>query len=172
MTHPSFDALYRDHYARVLGFCRRVLGGHGEAEDATQEIFMRGYRAFNRYQPDRPFGPWIGTIASRYCVDLLRARQRLGRLFSDVGEYAEDPPDPAHNGQAALIESRDADSVARAVDALPDKYRLPILLAYYADASYDDIAASLNLSRNHVGVLLLRGRQRLRKELAEFEEEI
>jgi len=115
MTQPSFDALYREHYARVLGFCRRVLGGHGDAED---------------------------------------------------------PPDPAHNGQAALIESRDANSVARAVDALPEKYRLPILLAYYADASYDDIAASLNLSRNHVGVLPLWGRQRLRKELAEFEEEI
>ena len=69
-----------------------------------------------------------------------------------------------------MITERGA-KVRAAIAALPEKYRLPILLAYYDEASYDDIAEALGLSRNHVGVLLLRGKQALRKALAPSEEE-
>ena len=61
--------------------------------------------------------------------------------------------------------------VRAALAALPEKYRLPIVLAYYNDASYDEIAEALGISRNHVGVLLLRGKQALRKALAPSEED-
>ncbi|MEQ8858764.1 MAG: sigma-70 family RNA polymerase sigma factor [Pseudomonadales bacterium] len=167
MVQPSFDALYREHYPRVLGICRRLLGAAGDAEDAAQDTFVRGYRAFARYRPEDPFGPWIGAIASNHCIDLLRRRQRLNELFSDADDAADSLPDPTGNGVGPLIEASDAAAVSAAVDRLPDRYRLPILLAYYADASYDDIAANLGITRNHVGVLLLRGRERLRHELAE-----
>lgn len=169
MVRPSFDVLYREHYPRVLGLCRRLLGSTGDAEDATQDSFVRGYRAFARYRPDQPFGPWIGAIASNHCIDLLRRRQRSNELFSEADD-AEALPDPADNGVGPLIEACDAAAVAAAVDRLPDRYRLPILLAYYADLSYDDIAGALGVTRNHVGVLLLRGRERLRHDLAETAE--
>ncbi len=168
MAQPSFEDLYREHYPRVLGFCRRMLGSAGDAEDAAQEAFVRGYRTLRRYRPEQPFGPWIGAIASNHCIDLLRRRQRLTAVFDAGEDAAEELPDPTENGAAPLIAASDADAVAAAVDGLPEKYRLPILLAYYADASYDDIAATLGTTRNHVGVLLLRGRERLRRELAEL----
>jgi RNA polymerase sigma factor (sigma-70 family) len=74
-------------------------------------------------------------------------------------------------GIDALVISERGGRVRAAIAALPEKYRLPILLAYYDDASYDEIAEALGLSRNHVGVLLLRGKQALRKTLAPSEEE-
>ncbi len=166
MNKASFDALYREHYARVLGLCRRVLSGAADAEDAAQEVFMRAYRSFGRYKARDPFGPWINTIASNYCIDVLRRRKRLGDVFSDVQLDESEAASPLENGVGALIGAYEAERITRAVEALPERYRLPIVLAYYADASYDEIAQTLGIMPNHVGVLLLRGKQRLRAALA------
>ncbi len=166
MDKAAFDALYREHYRRVHGLCRRMLGGATDAEDATQEVFMRGYRSFGRYGSQDPFGPWINTIATNYCIDVLRGNRRVRDLFSEETEPAE-AESPLENGAAPLIRSQDAESVNRAVEALPEQYRLPIVLAYYSDASYDEIAETLGITRNHVGVLLLRGRKKLRAHLAD-----
>ena len=166
MNKAAFDAYYREHYRRVHGLCRRMLGQAADAEDATQEVFMRGYRSFGRYRSQDPFGPWINTIATNYCIDVLRGNKRARDLFSPEAE-PEEAESPLDNGSAPLIRSEDADAVKRAVEALPEQYRLPIVLAYYSDASYDEIADTLGITRNHVGVLLLRGRKKLRAELAE-----
>jgi RNA polymerase sigma factor (sigma-70 family) len=72
---------------------------------------------------------------------------------------------------ASLISAHEADAITAAVEALPEQYRLPIVLAYYADASYDEIANTLGITPNHVGVLLLRGKRRLRQDLARLTEE-
>lgn len=171
MNRARFDALYREQYPRVLGLCRRMLGSVSDPEDAAQEVFMRGFRALARYRTDQPFGAWIGAIATNYCIDLLRRRQRWGRLFSDEPAQVEKFADPTKHGVAPLIDSHEADVVSRAVDALPEKLRVPLVLAYYADATYDEIAATLGITRNYVGVLLMRARERLRAALPEFESE-
>lgn len=132
---------------------------------------MRGYRAFGRYKSRDPFGPWIGTIATNYCIDVLRQRRRLSELFTDSPNEVLEPTDPAENGVASLISAHEADAITAAVEALPEQYRLPIVLAYYADASYDEIANTLGITSNHVGVLLLRGKRRLRQDLARLTEE-
>lgn len=169
MNKAVFDALYREHYHRVVGLCRRMLGTTLDAEDAAQEVFMRAYRAFGSYKARDPFGPWIGAIARNYCIDVLRQRKRLGDVFADTAadEAAlADPADPLENGVGALISAYEAEAINRAVEALPEKYRLPVVLAYYADASYQEIAETLGTTANHVGVLLLRGKERLRQALA------
>lgn len=193
MSRADFDILYREHYPRVLGLCRRVLGGASDsdaARDATQEVFMRGYRAYAQYRPEEPFGAWIGAIASNYCVDQLRRHRRFATVFAETAEdaaamaetgagVATDGTESAvnttanagQNGVDALISAYRADTINRAVDGLPEKYRLPIVLAYYRGASYDEIAETLGITPNHVGILLLRGRQRLRRDLTEFDEE-
>ena len=172
MSKAAFDALYREHYYQIRAQCRRMLGSEFDAEDATQEVFMRGYRAFGRYKARDPFGPWIGTIATNYCIDVLRRRQRLKDVFAEVSDDVADPPDPSEDGLGTLISSHDAQAITQAVEALPEGYRLPIVLAYYSDASYDEIAKTLGVTANHVGVLLLRGKQRLRRDLAERHEEL
>lgn len=164
MDKVAFDALYQAHYRRVLGLCRRMLGRAADAEDATQEIFMRGFRAFSSYRSQDPFGPWIGAIASNYCIDVLRKERRLASVFKEEAEPPE-PVSPTENGAALLISAYKADAINQAVEALPEQYRLPVVLAYYADASYEEIADTLGITSNHVGVLLLRGKKRLRQAL-------
>jgi len=165
MNKAAFNTQYRAHYHQVLGLCRRMLGNMQDAEDATQEVFMKGYRSYAHYRQHRPFGPWIKSIASNHCIDLLRRRKRLTSVFADVEADSEEPVDTALATEDALINAHDAHSINEAVIGLPEKYRLPIVMAYYSDASYEEIAGKLGIKRNHVGVLLLRARQQLRQVL-------
>jgi RNA polymerase sigma-70 factor (ECF subfamily) len=169
MSRAAFETHYREHYHAVRSFCRRMLGTSHDAEDAAQEVFMRAYRAFGRYRPRDPFGPWVRTIAANYCLDVLRGRRRLSEVFDDTD--TSEPVDPAGNGATLLISAYEAEAISGAVQSLPEKYRLPIVLAYYADATYDEIAGTLGITRNHVGVLLLRGKEQLRRRLNQLHEE-
>jgi RNA polymerase sigma-70 factor, ECF subfamily len=167
----DFEAEYRSSYGRVFGLCLRLLGATVLAEDAAQDAFVRAYRALDRYDPAQPFGAWVIGIARNHCIDLLRRRRHGELRFGDeAAELAAAESDSTEGIDALVIGERGA-KVRAAIAALPEKYRLPILLAYYDDASYDEIAEALGLSRNHVGVLLLRGKQSLRKALAPSEEE-
>jgi RNA polymerase sigma-70 factor, ECF subfamily len=162
---PSFDALYRQHYPRVLGLCRRLLRHAAQAEDATQEVFMRAYRAFRDYDGAQPFAPWVLKIASNYCVDVVRRRAREAEVFGSEEAELRDVESDDPGAVTALISAENAAEVRAAMDRLPDKHRVPLVLAYYNESSYDDIAATLDITRNHVGVLILRGKQALRREL-------
>ncbi len=173
-TNVAFEILYREYYVRVFGLCRQLLGSPSLAEDAAQETFMRAYRHFDRYDATLPFWQWIATIANRHCIDVLRKRKRSGTLFAgsaiedeeiELDQFSSGAPPPP----VQLAGEQDATALADAISALPDKYRVPLVLAYFHDATYDDIARDLDISRNHVGVLLLRAKQQLRKSLEEGE---
>lgn len=140
------------------------------AEDAAQDAFVRAYRGLDRYDPSQPFAAWVMGIARNHCIDLLR-RRRHGelRLGDEAAERAAAEAESVEGVDALVINER-SDRVRAALAALPEKYRLPIVLVYYDEASYDDIAEVLGISRNHVGVLLLRGKQALRKALARSQE--
>jgi RNA polymerase sigma-70 factor (ECF subfamily) len=165
----EFEALYQSHYPRVLGLCNRLLGRGMQAEDAAQEVFVRAYRRLDQYDTTLPFGAWVGGIATHHCVDLLRRRARERRLFDDA--QPEAIADDALNGAALLTQTERTVRVQAAIAELPDKYRVPLVLAYYFESSYDEIAQALGVTSNHVGVLLLRGKRMLRGALAEFGEE-
>ena len=167
----DFEAEYRSSYGRVFGLCLRLLGGTVLAEDAAQDAFVRAYRALDRYDPAQPFAAWVVGIARNHCIDLLRRRRHGELRFGDEAAELAAAESESTEGIDALMISERGGRVRAAIAALPEKYRLPILLAYYDDASYDEIAEALGLSRNHVGVLLLRGKQALRKTLAPSEEE-
>lgn len=163
--HTAFDILYKEYYPRVFGLCRRLLNSAELAEDATQETFMRAYRKFGKFDADRGFWQWIAAIANNHCIDLLRTRNRNRFLFGDEEaellalENAVSADVPV---LSELIALEDADALSSAVATLEDKYRVPLVLAYFEYTSYDGIAEQLGVTRNHVGVLLLRARHRLR----------
>ncbi len=166
--NAAFEVLYREYYARVHGLCRRLLGTGDLAEDAVQETFMRAYRNFRKYDPSLPFWQWIAAIANNYCIDLLRKKTKTQALFGEESVEAESIVD-ADGSQpvAEVIAAQDADRLQAAVLDLPPKYRVPVVLAYFSQLSYDEIAEQLNISRNHVGVLLLRAKQQLRGALSD-----
>lgn len=160
-----FDAFQPD----VLRLCTRLLGSEDEARDAAQETFLRARNGIGRYQAERPFRPWLLAVASHHAIDRLRRRRAERRLFAADADPDAPGAQAAEGGPSPL--QRELAAAARrellaAIDALPDRYRAPIVLRYYADLDHDEIAVLLGVSRGQVATLLLRGRRRLRAQLA------
>ena len=164
--NTAFEILYREYYVRVFGLCRRLLNSTPLAEDAAQETFMKAYKNFHKYNAEQPFWQWIAAIANNHCIDLLRQGNRQGALFGDEAselDQLESADMPILND---LISVEEADALNAAVANLNVKFRIPVVLAYFNQFSYEEIAEQLQISRNHVGVLLLRAKQQLRTALA------
>ncbi len=161
----AFAILYQEYYPRVFALCRLLLLTRDGAEDAAQETFTKAYKNFRQYQPERPFWHWVASIAHHHCIDELRQRNRWQNLEPDVEGVLDHLESPEPVTLDLLISAQDQHQVRKAIDGLPEKYRVPLVLAYLAQLSYDEIAALLGISRNHVGVLLLRAKERLRAQL-------
>jgi RNA polymerase sigma-70 factor (ECF subfamily) len=161
----DFAGIYREHHRRVLNLCTYLLNSATAAEDAAHEVFLRVQRNLDAYNPAYCISNWILKIASNYCMDLLRKRAREKRLF--VAD-PPDVPDPSSNRPGALgeiLKSETGRNVRRALASLNDKFRIPLILSFYNDFSYDEIAAFLDIPRNTVATLLFRGKQQLREKL-------
>jgi RNA polymerase sigma-70 factor (ECF subfamily) len=163
----AFAEAYTAHFRRVRGLCRQLLGSTDRAEDAAQEAFIRAYRAFASYDSTQPFAAWIMKIARNPCLDLLRRRSTEKALFGNETEEVALAEAPEPDGLGAVLGAERASAVNAAVAKLPERYRVPLALAYYADADYSEIASQLGLTRTHVGVLLCRAKQLLRQSLAD-----
>lgn len=163
--NKAFEVLYREYYVRVFGLCRRLLVSQELAEDATQETFMRAYKSFGKFDAEQPFWHWIATIANNHCIDKLRSKNRSDQLFGDEAAEIENMASQDVSVVHRLIADEDGQALNTAMASLPDKYRVPLVLAYFNQLSYDEIAEQLSVSRTHVGVLLLRGKKLVRAAL-------
>jgi RNA polymerase sigma-70 factor (ECF subfamily) len=167
MTEVAFAEAYTAHYRQVRGLCRQLLGTTERAEDAAQESFVRAYRAWATRDPAQPVIAWVMRIARNHCLDLLRRRSREKKLFGDEEVETVAAEAPGADGLGAALTAERAAEVNAAVAKLPERYRVPLALAYFGDQDYDEIAAALGITRNHVGVLLCRAKQLLRQTLAQ-----
>jgi RNA polymerase sigma-70 factor (ECF subfamily) len=162
----AWGELYRQYAPAIFRFCRRAMPTREDAEDATMDIFIKVHQKLSQYDSSRSFSAWLYTVAANHCWDLLRRRK--GRQDLETGEIENMPlehPDPGQLEQ--LIERRTSQEVRRALDQLPARARMALVLRYYADMSYDDVAATLGVRRAFVGVVLLRARHQLRDVLGE-----
>jgi RNA polymerase sigma factor (sigma-70 family) len=162
----AWGELYRQYVLAIFHFCRRVMPTREDAEDATMDIFIKVRQKLGQYDSSRPFSAWLYTVAANHCWDLLRRRKLRQDL--ETGEIENMPlehPDPGRLEQ--LIEQQSSQEIRRALDKLPTRARMALVLRYYADMSYDDIAATLGVRRAFVGVVLLRARHQLRDLLGE-----
>ena len=158
----AFGALFRSFERDVVRLCTHLLGSADEAEDAASEAFLRARRALDGYDGARPFRPWLLSIAAHHAIDRLRRRATEKRLFDPAAPDADATAAPGMSPLHLEMNAERGRQVRAAVDALPDRYRAPLVLRYYADLDYAAIAAQLDISRAQVATLLFRGRQRLR----------
>jgi RNA polymerase sigma-70 factor (ECF subfamily) len=159
----AFGGLYRRFSRRVLGLCLHLLGSREEAEDAASEVFLKVRAAIGRYDPSLPFRPWLIGIATKHCLDRLRRRRREQRLFEAEPEVPAGATEPGPSPLAELLEEEGRAALRTAVAALPERYRLALALRYFAEMSYDEMAARLGWSRQRVAVTLFRAKQMLRR---------
>jgi RNA polymerase sigma-70 factor (ECF subfamily) len=165
-SEHDFADLYKTHYRRVFGLCRYLLNSFDAAEDATHEVFLKAQRKLVTYDPSLPFSSWLSGIATNHCIDLLRRKTTEKRIFEPgAGDMAESAPSANISPLNEMVAAEQGHDVRHALSQLPEKYRVPLVLAYYNEMSYDEIAAALGLGRNHVATLIFRGKQQLRQKL-------
>jgi RNA polymerase sigma-70 factor (ECF subfamily) len=157
----AFGDLVSRYQSAVYNMAYRMLGDPTEAEDATQEVFVRAWNQLHTFQLDRRFSTWLLSIASHHCIDVLRRRRPTAPL-DDVALYVESD-DPAPEDIALQGEQRDI--VQRLLNTLPEKYRSVTVLRYYNDLSYDEIARLTGLTESAVKTQLHRARRMLAEEL-------
>lgn len=160
----AWGEIYRQFAAPIFRFCRRALPTREDAEDATTEIFLKVREKLAQYDAQRPFAAWLYRVSANHCWDILRRRRIRQDLETDgVETMPLEHPDPSQLDQ--LIADRSGAQVRSALDRLPRRARLALVLRYYSDMSYDEIADTLGVRRAFVGVLLLRARHQLRQAL-------
>ena len=153
----AFEQLVQRFQRRVYGFAFQHLRDLDEAQDLTQEIFVKLYRNLDRFDQERPFEPWFWKLAANTAINYRRKR-------------VPTPVDQASGPEAASPERREHDpALVEALSGLDASYRLPLLLHYYADLSLEQVAMSLNLSVPAIKSRLHRARALLRNALAETE---
>ena len=160
----AWGELYREFAPAIFRFCRRALPAREDAEDATNEVFMKVRQKLGTYDSSRPFTAWLYKVASNHCWDMLRRRRiRQDLETGDVETLPLEHPDP---GQLEQLQAEHTSKEVRAgLDKLPDRARMALVLRYFSDMSYDEIAETLGVRRAFVGVLLLRARHQLREIL-------
>lgn len=160
----AWGQLYRDYAPAIFRFCRRALPTREDAEDATMEIFMKLRDKLSQFDDTRSFSAWLYRVAANHCWDILRRRKvRQDKETEDVDEVPLEHPDP--NQLDRLIEQRTCEEVRQALHKLGARARMALVLRYYSDMSYDEIADALGVRRAFVGVVLLRARHELRQAL-------
>ena len=162
-TPPSWDDLVRQHSSRVYRLAYRLTGNQHDAEDLTQEVFVRVFRSLPSYTPGT-FEGWLHRITTNLFLDMARRRQRI--RFERLGDQAvgllrDDEPTPAQAFDARHLDT----DVQQALEALAPEYRAAVVLCDIEGLSYEEIAATLGVKLGTVRSRIHRGRAQLRAAL-------
>jgi len=170
----SFELLLHKYRTPLVNFLYRMVRDSAAAEDLAQEVFLRVYRARKRYAPSAKFTTWLFRIATNLALNALRdTRYRQGEVSLDrPGDSTEadrpalELPDRQPGVEQQLMARHRAEQIRRAIQALPEKQCVAVLLHKYQEMDYDQIARILDCSESALKSLLFRAYQTLRVELA------
>lgn len=160
----AFADLYHRHARFAYGTALLITRDREAAAEAVQEAFIKVFRHLGQFDPDRPFRPWLYRILVHEAVSLCR---RWSRFPPPVDPVAQDGPGPDTTEAAAVSRERAA-AVWAAIQALPESFRITVILRYYTGLSEDEIATALGVQPGTVKSRLARARERLREPLAPF----
>lgn len=159
----AFGEFVRRHTATVHRWMARAVGVE-DADDLTQEVFLKAYRGLPRFREEAPPRAWLASIADNAVKNRYRARGRFRRIFTSAGETTP-AFEPAGSGRSPEENARAEESrryVAEALKNLPAEFRMPVVLRDLEEWSYEEIAASLALPVGTVKSRISRGRGQLK----------
>ena len=195
-AYAEFEQLLRRSYSRAYSAAYRMMGNASDAEDLTQEAYVRVWAAFDRYDRSRPFEGWLFRILSNLAIDRWRrlsgavvcsldaespgaktSLTRRGRGFSGNGRDGKGAPllscladdRPSSMPEMSYLRSETGRRVRRALSALPGDYRKAVLLADVQGYSYEEIAQRVGCPVGTIRSRLHRGRQLLRQNLLKLQ---
>lgn len=162
----AFRELSNEHLAAIVTYATRLLGNSAEAEDIAQETFLRAWQKAADYRPTARVSTWLHTIAHNLAIDALRKRRGGTLELDDERDRAPDSGSPA----ALLARKAEALGVQAALERLPERQKMALLLAHEQGLGNQEIAEVMALHVEAVESLLSRGRRKLRELLAPNEE--
>lgn len=171
----AFEEIVSRYRNSLTNYLYRFLNDYEEAVDLAQETFVRVYFALDRYHTQYAFSTYIYRIATNLAISEIRRRKRR-RLLSLTGLFqAEDdssvefqPPDDRILPDAELVQDERSEVIGRAIAALPEKYRIPVVLRDIEGRSYDEIAEIMELGLGTTKSRISRGRGLLKEKLQHY----
>jgi RNA polymerase sigma-70 factor, ECF subfamily len=160
----AFACIVERFQKPIYSLAYRMLGNARDAEDAAQETFLRAYRALGAYDSHRPLSTWLLAVAAHLCIDRLR-RRRLREVSLDALPPWRWGAAPATDPQRSVEEAERADEIAQILATLPEDYRLVVVLRYWHDLGYSEIAEVVGDSESAVKSRLHRARRLVAAQL-------
>jgi RNA polymerase sigma-70 factor (ECF subfamily) len=168
----QFEVFMRNYQNMVFSTAMRLLASHQDAEDVTQEVFLRAYERFKQLREDPRAGGWLRTVARNLSLNHLSRYRSRWSFFSElVGGGREDDEEremefPAGESNPDTLDQSDRRTlVEQALQRLPEVQRVPLVLFHFEELTYEEIAAKLGVSLGKVKIDIFRGREQLRRRL-------
>jgi RNA polymerase sigma-70 factor (ECF subfamily) len=157
----AFALLVQAYQTPVYNLAYRMLGNPAEAEDAAQETFIRLYTRLDTYDPTRKFSSWLLSIASHYCVDVLRRRRMNYASLEELPPMIELAMPASTQPEQTVVAEQKSGLVQQLLQTLEPSYRVPVILRYWYDMSYQEIAEAMDVTESTVKTRLHRARNKL-----------
>lgn len=169
-----FNELVERHHKQAYNVAYRMTGNHADAEDLTQETFLKAYRFFSSYRRDLPFENWLYRIMSNLFVDWLRRKPKVyirsldEPVRQDEGETAMEIPDSSDGPEALTLSGELGAEMQSALSTLQKDFRMTVILSDIEGLSYEEISDVMRCSIGTVRSRLHRGRKLLREKLKHY----
>ena len=171
-TH-GFEDFVRSYQNMVYSTAVRILGNETDAQDISQEVFLRAYKHFESISKSETAGGWLKTVTRNLCINHLTRYRNRWSLFTDqYGRKGSDGDSgeiilPQDEGSTVDLNNIDrSEIVSNALDALPDNQRVPLVLYHFEEMSYDEIAHQMKVSLSKIKTDISRGRKALKTVLS------
>lgn len=174
----EFDGLVERYHKQAYNIAYRMAGNHADAEDLTQEAFIRAFRFFGQYRRELPFDSWLYKIMSNVFIDRLRRRPKAKIRSLDQpiqtaeGEATFDVADPSEGPEDIVLSMEMDGRIQVALENLPEAFRITVIYADIEGLSYEEIAEVTNTNIGTVRSRLHRGRRLLRDKLKKYEDQL
>ncbi len=159
----AFSKLVEAYQTPVYNLTYRMLGNAEEAEEAAQEVFLRAYTRLASFDPGFKFSTWLLSIASHHCIDVIRKRRLVWLSLDDPmpTEYSLQLSSNVPSPEASVVQSEMQTQVQTLLDSLEPDYRAAVVLRYWYDLSYEEIAETMRTTVSAVKSRLFRARKML-----------
>jgi len=170
----DFDALVERYHKQAYNIAYRMAGNHADAEDLTQEAFIRAFRFFGQYRRELPFDSWLYKIMSNVFIDKMRRKPKAKirsldqPITTEDGEAQLDIPDTSAGPEETVLSKEMDNRIQAALNTLPEAFRLTVIYADIEGLSYEEIAEATNTNIGTVRSRLHRGRRLLRNKLKSY----
>lgn len=166
----AYKRLMSKYHKAIYHLIIRMVGNNEDVEDLTQEAFIKAFNSLSSFNDEFAFSTWLYKIATNNCIDYLRKRKlktfSIDRpLHAEDGDQQYEIPDDSHIPDSGILQNQQTNTIQHAIEQLPEKYRVVIVMRHQEEKSYEEIAEELDLPLGTVKAHIFRAREMLYRSL-------